>query len=659
MSEEDERIRIELLISELNECREDERNTQSRILEVITLVGTILGILFGASFFNAGRLNNVIYKFAKVGNREDSFFREFICLIFDNLTYIRFVFLLSLLIFSAAFTYIITLGIQNILRNHFMKSLYDRLYYLKNKQNHPDDAERGKFLFWNEYIAPITTQNIWHVSSSHTALYTGCYFSAVGCIILFSMGMLVTLFLQIEPKKQFDYMIIIVVGVGMLLTFYLFFRLNLKSGRVSQLAWDIAHDNQKIRLEDKKESIYRQAKIFRRILKYMIYPKRKDWQKPLLIIIGFVFALFLTKQWPSVIEGITLLFFWIVFDFLAYQARYQINDIRGIAEDKEMERKNRLPFDEATSPVHAIKISKLVLALRIGVAIFLTECCWEQNKTILRFSLFILLISTILYEFCRKRNRKTLVYILVGIGYPLRFFVGFMAITWSGKSYMECASELLIILTALWAYGSMSAILAWTNEISDFISKRRESNESFPESYKKKHYEDIQLKIKERYLRAEGFSINSKILPLREKGCFRDYWNTCFIISLLPTILLITDCSGKSIVAFLSLIAIGLYFVSFYCARKRKCICIILGMIFQIAIVIWIVWSHKTTLIYVLPYLLLQLLIGITYFVLLYRPQMGEVSFWGIMKKLMKKGNRVLFGAEAARIIEEERQNRD
>ena len=64
-------------------------------------------------------------------------------------------------------------------------------------------------------------------------------------------------------------------------------------------------------------------------------------------------------------------------------------------------------------------------------------------------------------------------------------------------------------------------------------------------------------------------------------------------------------------------------------------------------------------LFHIFPYLLLQLIIINTYFILLYCPQIEVLSFKGILVKLITEGNRILFGEEAMRIVEEEEQNRD
>lgn len=52
-----EQDKINELITELSECREDERNTQNQILEIINIISTILGILFGASYLSTENKN--------------------------------------------------------------------------------------------------------------------------------------------------------------------------------------------------------------------------------------------------------------------------------------------------------------------------------------------------------------------------------------------------------------------------------------------------------------------------------------------------------------------------------------------------------------------------------------------------------------------------
>jgi len=155
--------RISELIAELSDCREDERNTQNQILQVITVAGTILGILFSASYLNNNKQKPFII-FQNVSINDTSYVTKLCNIINQSITYSRVMFWLSLLIFFTAFAYIVVLGINNILRYYYIQDLEDRLHELIPAS--VDDTNRGDFLHWNAYIAPIITQNIKHITSS-------------------------------------------------------------------------------------------------------------------------------------------------------------------------------------------------------------------------------------------------------------------------------------------------------------------------------------------------------------------------------------------------------------------------------------------------------------------------------------------------------------
>lgn len=67
MANEKTQNRISELISELSDCREDERNAQNQILQVIYVAGAVLGILFSASYLNDEK-NKCITVFTNIGN---------------------------------------------------------------------------------------------------------------------------------------------------------------------------------------------------------------------------------------------------------------------------------------------------------------------------------------------------------------------------------------------------------------------------------------------------------------------------------------------------------------------------------------------------------------------------------------------------------------
>ena len=622
--------RINELISELSECREDERNTQNQILQVISIVGTILGILFSASYLTPERAEEAIVIFPNVNIKEATYINRFCNIINENVTYERVLFWLSLLVFCTAFSYIIVLGMDNVLRYYYIQNLEDRLYNLID--NTRDNDGRGSFLHWNAYSAPIITKNIKHITSTHTALNYICYSVAICCIILFSMGMVISLFLEITQRKWFDYMIICIAIIGMILTFFLFLRSSSDTKNMAKLAWDTAHENQKIRLSGSKERIYGKAKSFKRILIYLIYPKIQDLQKPALIVLGFIYGVIL--KGVSLGSFFNLLFVMFVFDFLAYQARYQINDIRGIEEDKEAGCQNRLLTDDVNNPGHVIKISFIVAIIKMSTAITMATFGGGEVKRVLIASLGILLISTILYEIVRKKKITWLVFITVGIGYPLRFSVGFFTmVPFEWRILLN--GQMICFVLAFWAYGSFSSILSWTNEVAGRMQRFKGDNNKFPESYTKKHFMDIQNIIEERYIYAEKHPINEKVMPMREKCRLQDPWNIAFLLNLI--FLFLTAFLGKIYWLLLCMeIGGGIAFIlSIYVRRRKKLVlfgigwsCIIikmlLGTLFY-GVGIWFLLLSMS-----------QLLMTATYFVLCYQPQIKMMSIREVLCVLMR-----------------------
>lgn len=657
MEKEPRDRKINKILVELSECREDERNVQSRILEVITIVGTILGILFGSTFLNPDKLNIPILKVNDIIWIKNALLIDALQVIARNLTYIRIVFLLCLLVFCTAFTHIITLGIGNILRYHYIQNLEERLYTLTEESD--DDMGRGKFLYWNEYISPITTQNFKHISSIHGVLHLTCYLTSIFCVILFSLGILITLFLQINPKKQFDYIVILITAIGMMLSFFVFLRLNVKSKDVSQLAWDTAHDNQKIRLKKEKGELYQEAKFFRKTLKYIIYPKRQDLQKPLLIVVGYICGVFLSGQKMRFLSLVNLFFCWFVFDFLAYQARYQINDIRGLDEDEEAGLNNRLISKGISNPGYIIRISRIVVIVRISAAILLTWLCKEQNHIVLMISLWILTLATIAYEFSRQKGWKLGIYVWVGVGYPLRFMIGYYSVVMFDMKALSNA-ETAVLCFSLWAYGAMASIIAWVNEVTTRMQKCREKNGTFPNIYKKKHYVALQQTISRRYIIAEDCPISGKVLPLRQRGKIMDVWNIFYGLSLMSTILLI-HISNKGILNFFYIImeiaGFGIILLSVYTKKTVKLIMILIGDIWLIlSEIVTGVICYDTSAVKLGVIVGLQLLIMFTYLMLSYRPQTYSKF---TKQELIKKWNIlncIIWGNKAMDIIKKEQK---
>lgn len=524
-TEENNSNRISEIIAELSECREDERNTQNQILQVISAAGTILGIILGASYINNVEPNAPIVIFKNI-NAGNGLWNNIAMEINKYVTYDRIMFWLSLFVFFTAFTYIVPLGIGNVMRYFYIQNLEERLHELIESAK--DNKDRGDFLHWNDYSAPLITQNPKHITSSYTTVNFLCYVGAIFCVIVFSVIMVGALFSKISPRTNLDIMVLLISITILFLTVIVYAKLSFNAKNVSQFAWDTAHENMKIRLNKKKGELYSGAEDFRRRAGYLLYPKRSDLQKPVLIIAGFISYYFVSGHFieGDIIDKILRLIFAVfIFDFLIYQARFQINDIRGMEEDMEMGKTDRLFScgDDEEKQKHAIKISIEVVILRIIAAFVFLFLTGTTQKKPLFISIVALLFVTILYEIVREKGMTKMIFLIVGFGYPMRFIVGVIAANPKDIPFIFSPFMVCVIL-ALAMYGSFASILAWTAEVTKRMDQVQKNEGHWPQSYKKKHFMDIQ-----NILLSKGMTGN----PLEAKGKITDPWNLYFFLSLL------------------------------------------------------------------------------------------------------------------------------
>jgi len=504
--------RVNELISELAECREDERNSQNQILQVIVTAGTVLGILLGASYFSQDNENSGLYRKA--------------------------IFWLSILVFGAAFAYILVLGIGNTLRYYYIQELEDRLHRLipsgpddrlhRLISSGPDD-EGNWFLHWNSYSAPMITRNLKHISSLHALLNHIAYGAAAFCAVGFSIVMVYLLFLNIGVICWYDYLLFYISVFVMSVVAALFLSVSSRAKEMAAFSRKTALDNMKKRLAGDRENLYADAKEFLRILLYFLYPKYQDWYKAFLVVLGFAAGCFLAPEAVCADRFLALLQCLFVFELLAYRARYQINDLRGIREQK-----NPLRGKDGKQNPEYIRISVRIALFRIVLAILLTVLWDGPVQKPLIAALWLLLGSTILYELARwgqealRRGKDHweesragrcfawCIYFLVGPGYPLRFFLGLsLVIPWRWTLVSGC------VIAALWAYGSCSSVLSWACSVAGDMEQGQNDDS-------KGHFLLIRGKLKAR--KGQG---GKPAGLLRKQGGIWDPWNFLYMIATL------------------------------------------------------------------------------------------------------------------------------
>lgn len=310
---------------------------------------------------------------------------------------------------------------------------------------------------------------------------------------------------------------------------------------------------------------------------YYFYPKIKDVQKSLLIVIGFLTGIFF-KNGNFRMSGkdvFHLIMAWFIIEFLIYQARYLWNDIRGVRKDVREKKEDRIPV-KVLGRKAAINIAMVILFLRVFIAVIVTAFLSEDIRIQLILPTLAIIISSILYEVMRTKECVKGIFLMVGFGYMIRFAAGGLAawpeimnggiVITNGSMLLinniPCIS-LLLLLTAYIFMGGFSAVLSWTHEAVCQIKDGCE--------IQKKHYQYLYDSVKNRTGEGEDYK------PLNEKGCLLDLWNIEFIISIV--LLSIANMILNSSNTVLTAEAVTILFSILISITSYKKVCCVLGLL--------------------------------------------------------------------------------
>lgn len=314
-----ENDKLNQLQNELNECREDERHSEDILIQVLCTAGTILGIILGASYMTSN----------------------------DSPINPLYVLILNDLIFLTAFSYIVVLGIQNLLRYFHIRNL--------EKQLCLDTSH----IEWFHLSSPITTRNPLHIFRSfYTTVHYSAYTISTLCAILFGIGTTCALYEKTAPGDNIAFIALVFPLGFMFLTAIIYFSFCVRAEKMYQFALTYAT------LHKSKTSS--KDSFFSKVLVYFFYPKVKDFQKPFLIVLGFGSGLLLKTgklTWTLISNQLmNLILTLIVIDFLLYQARYLLNDIRNIKEDQAVQKSDRLPVHFLGEKIPLLQLFPLLLS---------------------------------------------------------------------------------------------------------------------------------------------------------------------------------------------------------------------------------------------------------------------------------------------------------
>ncbi len=505
-------MKFQVILYELEQCRQDDRDAIMRMLQVIMLGVTALAFMFtGYATFSAGAKDAGL----------------------DMGLYSTLFTAMGIATIVAAFFYLASIGITSGLRYHYMRDLEAAL----DRQ-----MPMGKDLMhWAALSAPVITLNSSHVRSRFTAFHLASTLLAVGGSLI--MG-LISFAVFSQPLDIRVKVLIFVLGLPFAALFIL---VSANASGNSRKVYEFAREEAKRREEGANTRSGPPRRGLASAILYFIYPRPQDALKVGFILLGVAtFCSLGVGQFdPVPVACETVL----VLDVLVYQARYQLNDIRGAKEDQENPRsgsRRRLPV-EVLGLQTAVAVSLLVFWYRLLLAAAFIWYLFDSTGPALLAGLVATFALAALYEVARARRKKWAVPILVGLGYPLRFAVGFLA-AWSACGHREPLGEAtilacLLVCLSILIYGFAFVWITWAHESWD--RRRSGMDDSKPH-----------VRLMGDYISCDDLQ---EAHPLRSRGNLFSPWNLAMVSSgivMLAAILLSGDMKAAAACALLCILII-------------------------------------------------------------------------------------------------------
>ncbi|TCC18660.1 hypothetical protein [Kribbella sindirgiensis] len=213
----------------------------------------------------------------------------------------------------------------------------------------------------------------------------------------------------------------------------------------------------------------------RHMSSYLALPRGEDLQKSFYYVAGLVLAPLLGDTALDGSPGkklVVYLWGWVLLEYLAYQARYQWNDIRGAVEDAAHPAaisRARLPTQKLGLD-RAVSLSSAVVIFRIGAALVLALGIPSNQPVGPLIGVAAIFILAASYETARKLKMPKTTVALVGFGYPLRFCLGLeiAGYQWTGDESLLATA---IAVAAFLSFGWSTVGLAWTLEAVHFAQE--------------------------------------------------------------------------------------------------------------------------------------------------------------------------------------------
>ncbi len=601
---------LDVLISELEQMREDHRATLDHVSQIIVAAIAGLAIVFSIATFafnqntHADELsgetvggNSAAIEYVENSDLSEQGINDEKQLLepddseessvdrqkhhfLENLLNVPFYLWLEGSILFCLLFYFLTLGLERSVRYLYMRDLEDEIRKKLDKYNNPSGF---KYYGWCKLSSPLITLNVHHVNTSPGKAHFSFFILAAVCLFVIVLLFVGPFLMALEDH------VAILIAVGSLVALSVVFGIGVKYTNVKSreiyrdLKNAVAVANvQKGASKEQNEHEGTSSEKSRSFVSYLIYPRPKDMIKLLFILFGSLAGYALTlllgditildSEYPVYFGRSVLAAF--VFDYLIYQARYQLNDIRGADEDARNAfacKRGRFPHNNENKN-RRIKISSTVALLRVCLAIAIL-LCWIFKEPIMGSFISALcalaLVFGYFYEkvrqssskeflkFQRNRNGKESedkvladlkrmswkTFVLVPCGYVLRVAVGFTACvdpSLLGSAFTASISNAVLIvvgiamlMAAAYPFGESFVTLTWALEASALRRKilSENANADLLHGFYKPHIAYLLLRLGARC--ADDY-------PLVYNTSFIELWNWPMLVALVLMLLLIS-----------------------------------------------------------------------------------------------------------------------
>lgn len=400
---DEDRFHIDRLQRELEQCHEDDREAKGRILQAVAVMVAVLAISYALVVAVGPADDAAIAMQATLA----------ICLILTAAAEI------------ACLCYIVSIGVVQIVRSLYMGEV-ERLLC---KYDSVPDRDGGSAMGWLEICGAVNTLNprqIYHrISAIHFTSTLGAMFGVtVVCLAFlllfgFSLGnhgnLVFLAALVIIPFFVFMLWVLYSVAFrsdGLLSEV----RKVVRDSRTSELYEPLTSKSalkilgRVYHIKHERKSNNANIKWF---IRYAVFPRLQDEPKGLFMLAGYVIAygwfVVRLKRFPNLLELVfQLIYLWFVLDFLVFQVRYQINDIRGRDEDRENPakwRRHRLHslLGDKDAPV---RMSALVAGYRSLIALACMIANYLHMGIPIALSTLVIALLAIIYECLRTAESK-------------------------------------------------------------------------------------------------------------------------------------------------------------------------------------------------------------------------------------------------------------